>query len=1226
MASALIFPGEDALLAALSSDLLPADVQGKPVRYRRDDDGSILVCPEQSVGAKVTNRLRGAGVKTRRRVDASALRPARFWPALIAPRPIDAEEHDERTVLFVLESRRARDRGDDDAARSLLDLVAELLRLGCDRCAYQLLLGTLAAAPGSTDPAGGEPEDQEIVPAEERAASLALLRAFEPPYYTVAAAVGRDAPYRAFIPVARGSSRTWIELGHSHPIAGTIDPPAGKSTLITRDGQWLDVPDGPWLDMFTLVEITAPDDPRTMVAVKPDRTLQVPLALSPATRAEAPSLWVLHGAGDDDDSASAGTSARSSGRPPARSPAGPIDRVDSLVRTLPDDIIARLHFAVLERPGHRDGPVVLLRARHSRSGPPAIDIDGIAMIPFMGIANLYVPHDAGIEPPLRRDMLRELLAPENDRLYWLAPTRRSDASEPPDSDQDDRLSHHRAPVADGRPSMRPFRVESAPDRAFSPLPSWVEYLVHKNADALAPWVRSVTFEFESFQTIGTEWAAGSEARRAERGPRKARRRGREPAHPDLVRDEGQRVVRQRQDTPLPAEIVVPRPALTEQPVAQQSPNEAEIALAELERTFLDSDAPADDPSRTEMWLAMARLLGRLERHRDASLCFVRALWELPDTAAGAVASEWWSAEGQAVVATTELGIEPSRLAWLPLSHPEETGNDALRAAAVHWIAIWLAGAEVAEPIMASGEVVAEGRAVHAVQQWMDRHDRNLDVRTSWLLRCALAARVGGDPLGLARARDRILQRLRGGMSLERDVPTFLRFLRGRSGTEVGDSVAVAQLVDRVEGLLSFYDETPQRDADTLRAPPFLTRAYVHLMVAYGLARLGRSERAHEVRDAALGNLELSDPIHHFLSRAYSARIAQALEGMHPEAPLPPEVTAELEAMGAMDRYKIDRLRQLSTVLEPQQRVDSIDTFLRTRSGEQTDPRGVEFEPLGGITDSTEMAQALGTILSQALRRNTGPEDRARLFDGIMDFLPMMADSQALPMLRSIIDSAPTLPLSLRALVLEEALMLAGFFGRDGIADELARTISEIVDQLPAQEALTLAPQFGACLRNLRRVGLRDRAARLIDVLSAKLTGDDVAALTARVHLASGWAYLGDVDRAQPVLERAHKVLSELDCRLAGVLQLIQALAAGWGLCPQELAFQGLGELASLLSEISDMFATNSHFSLSVVIFMEALVLGYARSELALGKLGRRWLDEDEYLVHRRIRRDFGATS
>jgi hypothetical protein len=42
--------------------------------------------------------------------------------------------------------------------------------------------------------------------------------------------------------------------------------------------------------------------------------------------------------------------------------------------------------------------------------------------------------------------------------------------------------------------------------------------------------------------------------------------------------------------------------------------------------------------------------------------------------------------------------------------------------------------------------------------------------------------------------------------------------------------------------------------------------------------------------------------------------------------------------------------------------------------------------------------------------------------------------------------------------------------------------------------------------------------------------------------------------------------------------------------------------------------------------MEGLILGYASEDLALGDVGRRWLDEDEYLVRRRIERDLGEST
>src|SRR5207237_5617399 len=69
---------------------------------------------------------------------------------------------------------------------------------------------------------------------------------------------------------------------------------------------------------------------------------------------------------------------------------------------------------------------------------------------------------------------------------------------------------------------------------------------------------------------------------------------------------------------------------------------------------------------------------------------------------------------------------------------------------------------------------------HRVQRWLDDHDGDLDARTLWLSRVGLARLAGGDQLGLAHARDRILARLAGGLPVERELPAFLRFA-GRTG-------------------------------------------------------------------------------------------------------------------------------------------------------------------------------------------------------------------------------------------------------------------------------------------------------------------------------------------------------------------------------------------------------------------------------------------------------------
>jgi hypothetical protein len=91
------------------------------------------------------------------------------------------------------------------------------------------------------------------------------------------------------------------------------------------------------------------------------------------------------------------------------------------------------------------------------------------------------------------------------------------------------------------------------------------------------------------------------------------------------------------------------------------------------------------------------------------------------------------------------------------------------------------------------------------------------------------------------------------------------------------------------------------------------------------------------------------------------------------------------------------------------------------------------------------------------------------------------------------------------------------------------------------------------------------------------------------------------------------------------LQITRALSSALGHTPLDHAVPALAKLLPHFAHITDQYATTStHFCLSVVNFTESLVLGYVSDDLALGETGRRWLDEDEYLVRRRIHRDLAA--
>jgi hypothetical protein len=454
--------------------------------------------------------------------------------------------------------------------------------------------------------------------------------------------------------------------------------------------------------------------------------------------------------------------------------------------------------------------------------------------------------------------------------------------------------------------------------------------------------------------------------------------------------------------------------------------------------------------------------------------------------------------------------------------------------------------------------------------------------------------------------------LHGGLSIEHDVPAFLRLLGGAR-----DPAHVERLASALDALLARVEKT-RRARSTVEADPKLTLAYVSFVVAYGAARLGRSERARALVAQATGALDVRDPVHGFLAAAYAARVAQAVEGLPPEAPLSPEIAARLNALDKLSRYKVDRVRQFSTALEPHERLDPIVAFHRG----EPDPRGAEFAALRGTSDVPTIEDALVRILGEA--RAAAPDERARLYDGAMDFFPTITTGRAQRHLEEVVANVADVAPARRAQLLEEALMLAGHLGDPELGRRIFHELEPLIAGLAVESAAEIAKVTGGMLRTLRRVGLREEAALLLETMQKAAAGAGAPAMIARLHTASALAYLGRVDSAKSVFEETLGALAA-DVPVPLRLDLTRALARGVVNAPEEYALGVLEQLAAKLQVVTDSFNTNSHLCLSVIAFVEAIVLGYASDDLAMGELGRRWLDDDEYLIRRRIQRDMTET-
>src|SRR5262249_43007482 len=115
--------------------------------------------------------------------------------------------------------------------------------------------------------------------------------------------------------------------------------------------------------------------------------------------------------------------------------------------------------------------IIALRVRPSRQPPPELAFPHTQKFASHRRLppNLFLPCGMQLQPPLRRDIVRQLLADNPDNITWLCPE------------------------AEGS-----FTPQSLPDGAFRQLSDWVEYVLDAEHVALQAWMQSTRFDFESF--------------------------------------------------------------------------------------------------------------------------------------------------------------------------------------------------------------------------------------------------------------------------------------------------------------------------------------------------------------------------------------------------------------------------------------------------------------------------------------------------------------------------------------------------------------------------------------------------------------------------------------------------------------------------------------------------------------------------------------------------------
>jgi hypothetical protein len=178
---------------------------------------------------------------------------------------------------------------------------------------------------------------------------------------------------------------------------------------------------------------------------------------------------------------------------------------------------------------------------------------------------------------------------------------------------------------------------------------------------------------------------------------------------------------------------------------------------------------------------------------------------------------------------------------------------------------------------------------------------------------------------------------------------------------------------------------------------------------------------------------------------------------------------------------------------------------------------------------------------------------------------------------------------------------------------------------------------GRCLRGLRKLGMRDEIDHLLSVMAKLILGDrDIrtlsskqtalspSAIRALLHVAGGWYYFNRGDHAEPVMQAARALLLQKGLEPKEKTPLAVVYAQTLGQAPQDVAKTRLMELFTKAEGFRDGYTTAKYYSRFQLEVVEAVVLAVVSDDFTMGAQARRWLDDDEFLVRRRIHRDLKA--
>jgi hypothetical protein len=435
----------------------------------------------------------------------------------------------------------------------------------------------------------------------------------------------------------------------------------------------------------------------------------------------------------------------------------------------------------------------------------------------------------------------------------------------------------------------------------------------------------------------------------------------------------------------------------------------------------------------------------------------------------------------------------------------------------------------------------------------------------------------------------------------------------------------------------------------------VNKPYVDLMFAFAMAKLGEVTAARDLLNLAKHEIQgrmsakgKPDSAHAYLLEAFMWRIENALQGRPHTGPLSPELVAKLDTLdvdrqnNASNRYVVDRLREQSRILEPQDKNDPYGMWKKHGNELQA-----TLSELTKVHDPNKLEESIKKLL----RNNQVPEHRLLILTTALTLAPRTSEELAV----SLVQQVPALLETLskqngtreqlatlsdgQANLLERALFIAGHYDRrEQVQALFNRFIAFVKTRDDEMRYKTINYIARECLRSLRKVGLKDEIDHFLKSITEIVTQNKSLiqlrqssgtkwpeVLTALLYLAEAWQYSGAYSQAKPFLDEARSTIfangKDKTIKPLQLAKLVQTYVSALGQGPVDEALNRIEELFQKLEKLPNSFTTMSHFSRLHLNVVEDVVLSLVSENFTMGDAARRWLDDDEYLVRRRIHSD-----